>query len=106
MYLLAQCMLTHDLRVRYVFLVERAHVLRAPFVERMRDWIWVAGLAVTVCGLGGIVVVGSICEFVLGFVALFVLDDMIIFTEKDRRDCRLSHREMYWQCPKWIRNEY
>ncbi|KAH7122462.1 hypothetical protein B0J11DRAFT_437291 [Dendryphion nanum] len=39
----------------YVFLVERAHVLRAPFVGRARDWMWVLGMLAIVCGFGGIV---------------------------------------------------
>ncbi|PVI06433.1 hypothetical protein DM02DRAFT_492803, partial [Periconia macrospinosa] len=38
----------------YVFLIERVHIVRAPFVPRFRDPVWVIGVLVTAGGLGGI----------------------------------------------------
>ncbi|KAF3002456.1 hypothetical protein E8E13_004931 [Curvularia kusanoi] len=38
----------------YLFLLERVHVLRAPFVDRLRDPVWVIGVILTVGGYAGI----------------------------------------------------
>lgn len=45
---------------RYVFLVERAHALRAPYMRRCRDWIWLAGMLTIGCGFGTIALCGFI----------------------------------------------
>jgi hypothetical protein len=37
-----------------LFLLERVRVVRAPFVERKRDAIWIIGATVTVCGYSSI----------------------------------------------------
>lgn len=39
----------------YLFLVERVHIVRAPFAHRFRDPVWVFGVLITVGGLGSIV---------------------------------------------------
>ncbi len=41
----------------YIFLTERAHALRAPYLRRSRDWIWVLSMAVIALGFGSITVV-------------------------------------------------
>lgn len=45
---------------RYVFLVERAHALRAPYMKRSRDWIWLGGMITIACGFGSIAICGFI----------------------------------------------
>jgi hypothetical protein len=43
---------------RYLFLLERAHVVRAPFVKsRFHDWVWVVGILVIVIGFGALSIV-------------------------------------------------
>lgn len=37
------------------FLLERIHVVRAPFVDRLRDPFWLIGAFVTICAYGGII---------------------------------------------------
>ncbi|KAK7180838.1 hypothetical protein PSPO01_13118 [Paraphaeosphaeria sporulosa] len=44
--------------VMYIFLVERAHALRAPYMKRSRDWIWLGGMMTIACGFGSIAVCG------------------------------------------------
>jgi hypothetical protein len=39
---------------RTLFLLERVRIVRAPFVERKRDVIWIGGTILTVCGYLGI----------------------------------------------------
>jgi hypothetical protein len=49
--------LTHydeDHPVMYIFLTERAHALRAPFIRRVRDWIWVLSISCIALGFGSI----------------------------------------------------
>jgi hypothetical protein len=48
---------------RYLFLLERAHIVRAPFVPRKRDMVWLTGFCVIFVGFGGFVVY----EFVTSF---------------------------------------
>ena len=38
----------------YLFLLERVHIVRAPFVDRLRDPVWVIGSIVTVGGFAAI----------------------------------------------------
>lgn len=38
----------------YLFCVERAHLFRGPHVPRLRDWIYVLGMAIVVLGFGTI----------------------------------------------------
>lgn len=40
----------------YIFLVERAHALRAPYPRRAHDWIWLARMIVVASGFGTITV--------------------------------------------------
>ncbi|KAF2638908.1 hypothetical protein P280DRAFT_404210, partial [Massarina eburnea CBS 473.64] len=40
----------------YCFLVERIHVLRAPYMRRHQDWIWVSGMLINSCGFGTIAI--------------------------------------------------
>lgn len=44
----------------YTFLVERAHALRAPYMRRSRDWIWLGGMLTIACGFGSIAVCGFV----------------------------------------------
>ena len=44
----------------YVFLVERAHSLRAPYARRMDDWLWVVSMLVLGIGFGAIAVTAFI----------------------------------------------
>ncbi|UPX12456.1 uncharacterized protein EKO05_0003002 [Ascochyta rabiei] len=44
----------------YLFLVERVHALRAPFVKRVRDWVCVTGFILVVVGFTSIAVVAFI----------------------------------------------
>ncbi|KAL5395583.1 hypothetical protein PMIN02_003922 [Paraphaeosphaeria minitans] len=44
--------------VMYIFLVERAHALRAPYMKRSRDWIWLGGMTTIACGFGSIAICG------------------------------------------------
>jgi hypothetical protein len=46
-----------DMR-RYLLLVERAHVLRAPYIRRTRDWLWLSGTVTVAGGFGTIAAVG------------------------------------------------
>jgi hypothetical protein len=43
-----------DVVFRYLFLVERVHIVRAPFIDRMRDPVWVIGAVLTVGGFASI----------------------------------------------------
>ncbi|ORX97944.1 hypothetical protein BCR34DRAFT_496504, partial [Clohesyomyces aquaticus] len=42
----------------YVFLVERAHAIRAPYVRRIFDWIWLGGMIAIAAGFGSIAICG------------------------------------------------
>lgn len=46
--------------VRYIFLVERAHALRAPYMKRSHDRIWLWGMLIIVVGFGSIAICGFI----------------------------------------------
>ncbi|KAF2192868.1 hypothetical protein K469DRAFT_503626, partial [Zopfia rhizophila CBS 207.26] len=48
----------------YIFLLERAHIVRAPFMRRTRDPIWLAGLFIIVAGFGTIAIIGYISPVV------------------------------------------
>ncbi|KAF2868532.1 hypothetical protein BDV95DRAFT_131276 [Massariosphaeria phaeospora] len=45
--------------IMYMFLVERAHAVRAPYVRRWHDWIWVVAMLVITIGFGTI----AVCAF-------------------------------------------
>lgn len=38
----------------YLFLVERAHTIRAPRARRLHDWVWVSGILVIAVGFGAV----------------------------------------------------
>lgn len=40
--------------------MERAHALRAPYMRRSRDWIWLGGMVIIACGFGSIAIAGFI----------------------------------------------
>ncbi|KAF2798399.1 hypothetical protein K505DRAFT_394712 [Melanomma pulvis-pyrius CBS 109.77] len=42
----------------YTFLVERAHAMRAPYMPRRRDWIWLMGMLSIAGGFGSIAICG------------------------------------------------
>ncbi|KAL1638682.1 hypothetical protein SLS58_008714 [Diplodia intermedia] len=42
----------------YLFLVERAHVIRAPSTRRLSDKVWLTGMAIVCLGFGALSVVG------------------------------------------------
>ncbi|OAL50872.1 hypothetical protein IQ07DRAFT_643014 [Pyrenochaeta sp. DS3sAY3a] len=46
--------------IMYLFLVERAHALRAPYMRRGRDWLWVVGTLTIAVGFGTIAVAGFV----------------------------------------------
>ncbi|KAH7357442.1 hypothetical protein BKA66DRAFT_574439 [Pyrenochaeta sp. MPI-SDFR-AT-0127] len=46
--------------IMYLFLVERAHALRAPYVRRTRDWLWVIGTLTIAVVFGTIAVAGFV----------------------------------------------
>jgi len=39
----------------YLFLLERAYIVRAPFVSRKRDTIWLTGFCIIIVGFGGFI---------------------------------------------------
>lgn len=39
---------------RYLFLLERVHIIRAPFIDRVRDPVWALGAVTTVGGFAAI----------------------------------------------------
>jgi hypothetical protein len=39
---------------RALFLLERVRIIRAPFLERSRDYIWIIGAIITICGYAGL----------------------------------------------------
>ncbi|KAL1592746.1 hypothetical protein SLS60_011162 [Paraconiothyrium brasiliense] len=44
-------------RIRYMFLLEREHVVRAPFIrKRTEDWIWVGGTSFVLVAFGAIAI--------------------------------------------------
>lgn len=45
---------------RYVFLVERAHAIRAPYMRRRSDFIWLVGIFFIAAGFGSIAICGFI----------------------------------------------
>lgn len=45
---------------RYLFLVERAHAIRAPKLSRFKDWLWIASNLFIAVGFGSIAVCGFI----------------------------------------------
>ncbi|KAF2755842.1 hypothetical protein EJ05DRAFT_79515 [Pseudovirgaria hyperparasitica] len=44
----------------YIFLIERIHILRSPYSNRTRDWVWVGGMVSLAVGFGGIAIIGFI----------------------------------------------
>lgn len=49
---------------RYIFLLERARVVRAPFMPRHKDFIWLIGLFIMLGGFGSIAIVGYLSPVV------------------------------------------
>ena len=45
---------------RYLFLLERVHIVRAPFIDRIKDLVWVVGAVLTVIGWAAIIA----CEYI------------------------------------------
>lgn len=43
-----------DVVSRYLFLLERVHIVRAPFIDRVKDPVWVAGAVLIVIGWAAI----------------------------------------------------
>lgn len=39
-------------RRRYMFLIERAHALKAPYIRRIHDWTWLLGMFLVGTGFG------------------------------------------------------
>ncbi|KAF2181640.1 hypothetical protein K469DRAFT_254506 [Zopfia rhizophila CBS 207.26] len=42
----------------YTFLVERAHAMKAPYMRRTHDWIWLGGMFMITTGFGSIAICG------------------------------------------------
>ena len=45
---------------RYIFLLERARIVRAPFMPRHKDWLWISGMVAICGGFGSVAVIGFI----------------------------------------------
>jgi hypothetical protein len=43
---------------RYLFLIERNRILRAPYTSRLRDWLWLVATTAVVAGFGSIAAFG------------------------------------------------
>jgi hypothetical protein len=48
----------------YIFLLERARVVRAPFMSRYRDYLWLFGMLILLGGFGSIAIVGYLSPVV------------------------------------------
>jgi hypothetical protein len=48
----------------YIFLLERARVVRAPFMSRYRDYLWLCGMLILLGGFGSIAIVGYLSPVV------------------------------------------
>ncbi|KAJ4351605.1 uncharacterized protein N0V89_006948 [Didymosphaeria variabile] len=44
----------------YIFLLERARIVRAPFMRRYRDWLWISGMVIICGGFGSVAITGFI----------------------------------------------
>ncbi|KAL5399238.1 hypothetical protein PMIN06_000986 [Paraphaeosphaeria minitans] len=44
----------------YIFLLERARIVRAPFMRRHRDWLWICGMFIICAGFGTVAIIGFI----------------------------------------------
>lgn len=52
------------MRRRYMFLLERARVVRAPFFPRLKDYIWLVGMFILLGGFGTIAIIGYLSPIV------------------------------------------
>jgi hypothetical protein len=43
---------------RYIFLLERARIVRSPFMPRLKDYLWLPGIIIIVGGFGTIAIIG------------------------------------------------
>ncbi|KAF2713707.1 hypothetical protein K504DRAFT_424565 [Pleomassaria siparia CBS 279.74] len=48
----------------YVFLLERARIVRSPFISRLKDVLWIPGIIITVGGFGSIAIIGYLSPVV------------------------------------------
>lgn len=48
----------------YIFLLERARIVRAPFVPRLKDRVWLLGMLIICGGFGAIAIVGYLSPVV------------------------------------------
>lgn len=48
----------------YIFLLERARIVRAPFVPRLKDFVWLLGMFIICGGFGAIAIVGYLSPVV------------------------------------------
>ncbi|KAF2451764.1 hypothetical protein P171DRAFT_438439 [Karstenula rhodostoma CBS 690.94] len=44
----------------YMFLLERARIVRAPFMRRHRDWLWISGMIIICAGFGSVAILGFV----------------------------------------------
>ncbi|OAG09804.1 uncharacterized protein CC84DRAFT_453686 [Paraphaeosphaeria sporulosa] len=44
----------------YIFLLERARIVRAPFMRRHRDWLWISGMIIICAGFGTVAIIGFV----------------------------------------------
>ncbi|KAF2183193.1 hypothetical protein K469DRAFT_522002, partial [Zopfia rhizophila CBS 207.26] len=44
----------------YIFLIERAHIVRAPFKRRFRDWVWLLGMFLVCFGFGTLAILAYV----------------------------------------------
>lgn len=50
--------------ISYLFLLERARIVRAPFMLRQKDWLWLIGILIIVGGFGTIAIIGYMSPIV------------------------------------------
>jgi hypothetical protein len=43
---------------RYIFILERARIVRSPFMPRLKDYLWLSGIIIMVGGFGTIAIIG------------------------------------------------
>lgn len=48
----------------YIFLLERARIVRAPFMPRIKDWLWISGMLIICGGFGTIAIIGYLSPIV------------------------------------------
>jgi len=48
----------------YIFLLERARIVRSPFIPRRKDYVWLGGMTIILGGFGTIAIIGYLSPIV------------------------------------------